>query len=155
MDEWVAIREMARQGVSLSEISRRTGRDPKTIRKVLEETVPRLHRKIGHPRVSKLEPFRGYLLERVEQGCTNAVVLLEEIAKQGYSGRISILREFLTPIRREIVRKRDATERFETGPAKQAQVDWGEFGRIYDSGEDRWKKLHGFLFTLGPGPRGS
>lgn len=149
MDEWVAIREMARQGVSLSEISRRTGRDPKTIRKVLEETTPRLHRRIEKPRVSKLEPFRGYLLGRIEQGCTNGVVLLEEIAKQGYTGRISILREFLTPIRKEIVRKREATERFETGPAKQAQVDWGEFGRIYDSGEDRWKKLHGFLFTLG------
>jgi transposase len=149
VDEWVAIREMARQGVSLSEISRRTGRDPKTIRKVLEETAPRLHRRIERPRAGKLEPFRAYLLERIEQGCTNGVVLLEEIAKQGYAGKITVLREFLTPIRKEIVRRREATERFETGPAKQAQVDWGEFGKIYDSSEDRWKKLHAFLFTLG------
>lgn len=149
MDEWVAIREMARQGVSLSEIARRTERDRKTIRKVLMETRPALTRKIERPRASKLEPFREYLLGRIEQGCTNGVVLLEEIARQGYTGKITVLREFLTPIRKEMVRRREATERYETGPAKQAQVDWGEFGRIYDSGEGRWKKLHGFLFTLG------
>lgn len=149
VEEWVTIREMARQGVSLSEISRRTGRDPKTIRKVLDEAAPKVHRKMEHPRVSKLEPFREYLLERIDQGCTNGVVLLEEISRMGYSGKITILREFLTPIRKEIVRKLEATERYETGPGKQAQVDWGEFGKIYDSRESRWKKLHGFLFTLG------
>jgi transposase len=149
VDEWVAIREMARQGMSLSEISRRTGRDPKTIRKVLEETTPRTHRRMERPRATKLEPFKSYLLERIEQGCINGVVLLEEITRRGYAGKITVLREFLTPIRKEMARRREATERFETGPARQAQVDWGEFGRIYDSGEDRWKKLHAFLFTLG------
>ena len=149
MDEWVAIREMARQGVSISEISRRTGRDPKTIRRVLEETSPRTHRRIDRPRASKLAPFREYVLERIEQGCANGVVLLEEITRLGYAGKITALREFLTPIRKELARKREATERFETGPAKQAQVDWGEFGRVYDCREGRWRKLHGFLFTLG------
>ena len=149
VDEWVAIREMARQGMSLSEISRRTGRDPKTIRKVLEETTPRTHRRIERPRATKLEPFKGYILERTRQGCTNGVVLLEEISRRGYAGKLTVLREFLTPIRKEMARKREATERFETGPARQAQVDWGEFGRIYDSEEDRREKLHGFLFTLG------
>jgi hypothetical protein len=47
------------------------------------------------------------------------------------------------------VRRREATERFETGPGKQAQVDWADFGRIYDSGEGRWRRLYGFVFTLG------
>lgn len=149
VEEWVAIREMARQGVSISEISRRTGRDPKTIRKVLEEASPRTHRRVERPRGSKLEPFKAYLLERTQQGCTNGVVLLEEITRRGYAGKVTVLREFLAPIRKEMARRREATERFETGPGKQAQVDWGEFGRIYDSGEDRWKKLHAFVFTLG------
>ncbi len=148
MDEWVAIREMARQGVSLSEISRRTGRDPKTIRKVLEETTPRTHRRIERPRATRLAPFRDYLLERIEQGCTNGVVLLEEITRRGYAGKITVLREFLHPIRQEIVRKREAAERFETAPGKQAQVDWGEFGKIYDSRDRRWRKLYGFVLTL-------
>lgn len=149
MDEWVAIKEMARQGVSISEIARRTGRDRNTVRKVLAEAAPREHRRVVHPRARKLDPFRDYLLGRIDEGCTNAAVLMEEISRQGYTGKLTMLREFLHPMRQEIVRKREATERFETGPAKQAQVDWAEFGRIYDSGEGRWRRLHGFLFTLG------
>ncbi len=149
MDEWVAIKEMARQRVSISEIARRTGRDRNTIRKVLSETVMREHRRIEHPRARKLDAFREYLLGRIEQGCTNGAVLLEEIVARGYTGKSTMLREFLHPIREESWRKREATERFETGPGKQAQVDWGEFGKAFDSREGRWKKLHAFLFTLG------
>jgi Transposase and inactivated derivatives len=149
VDEWVTIKEMARHGVSISEIARRTGRDRNTIRTVLSETVPREHRRAEHPRAKKLDAFREYLLGRIEQGCTNGSVLLEEIVARGYTGKTTMLREFLHPIRQELIRKREATERFETGPGKQAQVDWGEFGRIFDSREDRWKKLHAFLFTLG------
>lgn len=148
MDEWVAIKEMARVGVSISEIARRTGRDRNTIRKVLSETTPRQHRRIEHPRGRKLDPFRDYLLGRIDQGCTNASVLMEEISRQGYSGKLTMLREFLHPIKAEMARRREVTERFETGPGKQAQVDWGEFGRVFDSKEGRWRKLYGFVFTL-------
>ncbi|MHB1340100.1 MAG: IS21 family transposase [Bellilinea sp.] len=149
MDEWVAIKEMARQGVSISEIGRRTGRDRNTVRKVLSETAPREHGRAARPRERKIDPFRGYLLGRIDEGCTNAAVLMEEIVRRGYGGRMTMLREFLHPIRQEMVRRREATERFETGPARQAQVDWADFGRIYDSGEGRWRRLYGFLFTLG------
>lgn len=149
VDEWIAIKEMARQGVSVSEIGRRTGRDRNTIRKVLSEVAPREHRRIEHPRARKLDSFREYLLGRVDEGCINASVLLEEIIARGYTGKSTMLRQFLHPIRQELIRKREATERFETGPARQGQVDWGEFGRVFDSGEGRWRKLHAFLFTLG------
>ncbi len=148
VDEWVAIKEMARQGVSISEIGRRTGRDRNTIRKVLLETAPREHRRIVRSRVRKLDPFRDYLLGRIEEGCANASVLMEEIARGGYTGKLTMLREFLHPIRAEIVRRREAAERFETAPGKQAQVDWAEFGRVFDSREGRWRKLHAFVFTL-------
>lgn len=149
MDEWVAIKEMARQGVSITEIGRRTGRDRNTVRKVLSETAPREHRRAARFRARKLDPFREYLLGRIDEGCTNGAVLMEEISRRGYSGKMTMLREFLHPIRQEMVRRREATQRFETGPAKQAQVDWGDFGRIYDSGEGRWRRLYGFIFTLG------
>lgn len=148
VDEWIAIKEMARAGVSISEIARRTGRDRNTIRKVLAEAAPREHRRVVRSRVRKLDPFRDYLLGRIDEGCTNGSVLLEEIARQGYIGKPTMLREFLHPIRAEMVRKREAAERFETAPGKQAQVDWGEFGRVFDSTEGRWKKLYGFVFTL-------
>lgn len=148
VEEWIRIRELDRKGVSVSEIARQIGRDRKTVRKVLEEAVPKLLRQVTTPRESRLEPFREYLLQRIEQGCLNGTVLLEEISSLGYTGKISILRGLLTPIRQELVRKREATERFETGPGKQAQVDWAEFGRIWVPDEERWRRLYVFLFTL-------
>jgi len=147
--DWIAIRELHRQGVSISEIARRTGRDPKTIRKVLQEPGPKARPSTWKEGSGKLEPFQEYLLGRIEQGCLNATVLLEEISAWGYTGKITILRDFLRPIRRELIRKREAAERFETGPGKQGQVDWGEFGRIWIPDEGRWRKLYAFVLTLG------
>lgn len=149
MEEWIHIRELSRKGISASEIARLTGRDRKTVRKVLAEPSPKLHRQLDKPRPTKLDPFREYLLQRVDQGCLNGTVLLEEIRQLGYTGKISMLRLFLAPVRQELIRKREATERFETAPGKQAQVDWAEFGRIWVPDEERWRKLYAFLFTLG------
>jgi transposase len=149
VDEWITIRELGKQGMSVSEIGRRTSRDRKTIRKVLSEPTPTVRRKLERPRASKLAPYRDYLVHRVGQGCLNGAVLLEEITQRGYTGKRSILRDFLAPMRRDLVRKREATERFETGPGQQAQVDWGEFGQIWDSRERRWRKLYAFVCTLG------
>lgn len=148
VDEWIEIRDLVRKGVSVSEIARRMGRDRKTVRKALAAGKPKRERARGE-RTSKLDPYREYLERRIEEGCVNGVVLLEEITKQGYSGKISIVRDVLTPIRQELARKQEATERFETGPGKQGQADWAEFGKIWVPEEERWRKLYAFVYTLG------
>ncbi|MGI8552160.1 MAG: IS21 family transposase [Dehalococcoidia bacterium] len=149
MEEWIAIREWARQGLALGEIVRRSGRDPKTVRKVLAEAAPKRRTSTWNPEQSKLWPYREYLLQRVDQGCLNASVLLEEITAHGYVGKQTLLGDFLRPIRQEQRRQREATIRYETGPGKQAQVDWGSFGRIWEPKRERWEKVYGFVFTLG------
>lgn len=149
VEDWIQIRELARHKVPLSEIARQTGHDRKTVRKVLLDEAPKTHANLGKERGGKLEPYRDYLRQRIAQGCLNGQVLLEEISSQGYKGKITILSDFLTPIRQEIIRKEEATIRFETGPGKQAQVDWGSFGRVFDKKENRWRKLYAFVFTLG------
>jgi transposase len=115
--EWVDIRELGRAGISVSEIARRSGHDRKTVRVVLLSEGPRMPRCAEVKRPSKLDTFRDYLRGRANQGCLNATVLYEEISAWGYRGKLSILRDFLRPIRRELSHKREATERFETGPA--------------------------------------
>ena len=57
--------------MGIAEISRRTGRDRKTVRKVLRSIGPPLGRK-GWPRPSKLDPFESYLVTRMSQGVFNA-----------------------------------------------------------------------------------
>lgn len=66
LGELMMILELHRQGVSISAISRRTGRDPKTIRKYIERGVEApayKPRAVGRP--GKLAPFIKFLGERV------------------------------------------------------------------------------------------
>jgi hypothetical protein len=56
-----------------------------------------------------------------------------------------VVRDYARTIKKEIVRR--ITERFETLPGHQAQIDWGECGTIEVGGERR--KLYVFVLVLG------
>jgi hypothetical protein len=93
----------------------------------------------------KLDPFQGYLEERMQAGVWNARVLLRELRERSYTGGYTLPTDWLRP-QREAART-VAVRRFETPPGKQAQVDWGHLGTVRLNGEER--KLWGFAFTLG------
>src|SRR3972149_6408001 len=129
---WYMIRELLREGLSVSEIARQTGRDRKTIRKVRDapgHPGPQERRKRG----SKLDPYEPFLRQRAgparepllsqraTAGFLSAVKLLEEVRRRGYPGVITLIREFLHPLRPAVPM---VTERFETQPGQQAPVDW-------------------------------
>ncbi|NPV27784.1 MAG: IS21 family transposase [Firmicutes bacterium] len=137
------IKEMYENGLSINEIARRTGRDRKTIRKVLESDKPQKSVKRRNTQ-SCLDPYKDYIIQRMAQGVLNAEKILKEIKAQGYPGQITILRLFMQPFR-PLAEKR-YTERYETGSGEQAQCDWGSFGYIYDQG--RRQKLYGFVMVL-------
>jgi transposase len=71
--------------------------------------------------VSKLEPFKPYLKERLQAGVWNAQVLLRDLRERNYGGGYSILTEWLRPQRKEALSV--AVRRFETPPGKH----YGEF----------------------------
>lgn len=136
--------ELKRQGLSVSQISAMSGYDRKTIRKYLgNPKIP-----VYKPRCSngsKLEPFYEYLQHRMSEGVWNASVLFREIVSLGYTGQVSILRDWIHPQREQA--KQVAVRRFETPAGHQAQVDWGEIGHIET--ELGRKTLYCFVFTLG------
>src|ERR1700689_955947 len=139
------INELKREGLSIRAISRLTGYDRKTIGRYL--LVP-TGRPVYGPRpapVSKLEPFKPYLKDRLQAGVWNARVLLRELRERNYSGGYSILTDWLQPQRKEALTV--AVRRFETPPGKQAQVDWGHLGSLTENGEAHM--LWGFTITLG------
>lgn len=85
------IRSLYREGLSISEIARRTGHDRKTVRK----TVRSDGRPAYKPRAkvpSKLDPYKDYVTNRMEAGVTNAVKIAREIRAAGYEGGITIVR---------------------------------------------------------------
>ena len=82
------INELKREGLSIQAISELTGYDRKTIRKYLLKPDGR---PVYGPRpapVSKLEPFKPYLKERLQAGVWNAQVLLRELRERNYTRRL-------------------------------------------------------------------
>ena len=142
MDE---IKELKREGLSIRAISRLTGYDRKTISRYLLAPAGRPVYKTRPSAATNLEPFKGYLKERLKAGVWNAQVLFRELRERDYGGGYSTLTEWLRPQRKEglVV----AVRRFETPPGKQAQVDWGHLGSLSEAGSER--AMWGFTITLG------
>jgi transposase len=130
------LKKLYQEGVSISEMSRSLGYDRKTIRKAIhsQEVGGQLNQ--GEKRkTSKLDPFKPYIEQRMRFGVLNAERILREIREQGYTGGITILREFMKPLRPVVSTK--ATVRFETGPGEQAQIDLGAFPYLDLEGKRR------------------
>lgn len=128
LGELVVILDLHRQGLSISAIARRTGRDPKTVRKYIErglELPTYSPRQAGRP--SKLRPYLDYLRERITVfPDLSAVRLHRELRERGYSGAYTAVKRFVAAIRPEH-RPRPFEVRFETPPGQQAQVDFARF----------------------------
>ena len=136
------IQVMKRQGLSVREMARRTGRDRKTIRKYL--TMHEAPKYKPRPKVPlKLDPYKEYLAGRMAEGVFNATRLLLELRWQGYTGGKTVLKNYLCPLRPPRVPR--ATVRFETRPGEQAQVDFGVF--LYDDGK-KTRRLMAFVMVL-------
>lgn len=91
-----------------------------------------------------MDPFKRYVQERLAtHPALPATVLLREIRARGYQGQISILKDFVRPIRKERRRLKALTVRFETGPGQQAQGDWAHFGRLVTG-----QRLYAFVLLL-------
>ena len=125
------IRTLHREGHSIKEIARQTGRSRNTVRRVLREAGPTGFNK--PERSSCLDNFKPYLHERFETSALSAVRFLPEIQAMGYTGSLCTLRRYLHTLRPEQERLKKLTVRFETPPGKQAQADWAYCGRFPDA----------------------
>ena len=137
------IKFLAREGVKKAAIARRLGLSRQTVYNHLKRTtsVPQPRA----PRGSKLDAFKAYIRHRLESFDLPATVLHRELVEKGYEGGLTILRAFVRPLKAEFTRR--VTERFETRPGQQAQLDWGECGQIEEDGQ--WKTLYVFVLVLG------
>jgi transposase len=128
LGELMMILELHGQGLSITAIARRTGRDPKTVRKYIERGLePPVYgpRQVGRP--SKLAPYLDYLRERLAAfPDLTAVRLTREIRELGYTGAYTAVKRFVSAIR-PANQPKPFEVRFETPPGYQAQVDFARF----------------------------
>jgi transposase len=104
------------------DIAAELGVHPKTVQRALKRgsEPPASRRKRG----SKLDPFTWKVDELLREQVWNGQVILREIQALGYTGKATILRDYIKP-KREL-RASKATVRFETEPGEQLQSDWGQ-----------------------------
>lgn len=136
------IQDMKLRGMSINQIAQTLGRDRKTIRRWLKEELSDKQHNL--PNSHKLAPYKDYIYQRMNEGCLNAVILLEEIRHRGYQGEATMLREYMRPLRSEIQMK--AIPFIEALPGEEMRVDWGE---ITVSLQGIKTKLYLFVMTLG------
>jgi len=122
---------MARRGEAVRAIARQLDCSRNTVRRYLRDEAacrygPR------QPRACKLDAYRGYLHERIEQARPRwipATVLLREIGERGYDGGISQLKAWLAPLKKI---EPEPVVRFETPPGQQMQADFTHVRRGRD-----------------------
>lgn len=140
-EDFLLIQALARRGVYQRDIAAELGVHPKTVSRALKRgsapTGPKKRRE------SLLDPHRGTVDRLLQEGVWNAVVILREIQAEGYSGGVSILRDYIQPKR--ALRSGRATVRFETEPGHQLQSDWGSLQTLIAGQETR---VHFIVNTL-------
>ncbi len=138
------LRHYLAEGLSKNAIAERLGISRKTVQRWIQngeldrdlDERPAYKPRPSVPR--KLDPYRGIIEDRLgAYPKLSSVRLLEEIRAAGYEGGYSQLKEFV-----RTVRPRPPEEpviRFETAPARQAQVDF----------RFPWGKRYALLVVLG------
>jgi len=139
-----------REGLSISAIARRTGRDPKTIRKYIERGLePPVYgpRQVGRP--GKLLPFVDFIRERLSSfPDLTATRLLREIRERGYGGAYSPVKRLVAALRPNEGPK-PFELRFETPPGLQAQVDFARFVVSFEDEPGSTRIIWLFSLVLG------
>ncbi|MCA1386367.1 MULTISPECIES: IS21 family transposase [unclassified Bradyrhizobium] len=150
LGDLIVILDLHRQGLSISAIARRTGRDPKTIRKYIARGLePPAYgpRPAGRP--SKLAPYLDYLRERIAAfPDLSAVRLTRELRERGYTGAYTAVKRFAAAIRPDNAPK-PFEVRFETPAGQQAQVDFARFVTIFTDEPDVTRIIWLFSMVLG------
>jgi transposase len=126
LGDLMMILDLHRQGLSVSAIARQCNVDRKTVRRYIARGLEPPAYGPRQPRATLLDPFTGYLRERVSAfpGLSGAR-LWRELRDRGYQGCYSAVTDFLRDVRP--APERPFEVRFETGPGEQGQVDFAQF----------------------------
>ncbi|MBE0461698.1 MAG: IS21 family transposase [Candidatus Aminicenantes bacterium] len=138
IETWASIRHLYHaEKLPKKAIARKLGLDPKTVRQALKKET--FCAPSPSHRASQLDPFKDNIqtLLGTYPGLSG-VRIHEEIQAMGYSGGISILRDYL----RTIQPPPKAFLPIRVLPAEEAQCDWAYAGRISS------QKVYCFLMVL-------
>jgi transposase len=96
------VRTLFEQGLSQRAIARKLKLSRATVGKFVQaQAYPERYQSKEGARRSLLDPYKGYLLQRWQQGCRNSVQLYDEITARGFTGSAPLVRKFLAELRKK------------------------------------------------------
>jgi transposase len=113
-------------GQGIRKLARVTGRLHNTVRRYREGEAAAV-RKPAPKRLEKLDPFKAYIVDRVNAAAPDripAVFLFSEIKARGCDGGETRVKQFVRGLALALA----PAVRFETEPGHQMQVDWATVG---------------------------
>ncbi|GMA58493.1 transposase [Alicyclobacillus sacchari] len=140
----MSVQDLLMQGNSLRGISRQTGFSRNTIRKYVRNGMT-LQAQPRPTRGSKLDAYKPVIDAWMAAGLFNCEVIFQRLRTQGYSGGMTLIKDYVHPFRPP--KRQKATPRYETKPGEQAQLDWGICEYIDEHGAHR--KIPVFVMILG------
>lgn len=129
------------QGLTVAQIARALGLDPKTVGKWVK--AKRYRPRASSRRRSKLDPFKPRVVRLLETHPYSATQVFQRLREEGFSGGFSIVKDYVRKVR-PVRKPAFLTLSFE--PGECAQVDWGEYGFV-NVGSTR-RKLSFFVMVL-------
>lgn len=148
--QWEVVHERRARGQSVSGIARELELDRKTVRSCLQQASWQPYRRAEAGGL--LDAHREWLAERAPEVDYSARILWQELrSRRGFAGSYVIVRRAVAPLRMAASVAGLTQCRFETGPAEQAQCDWGQI--TVPLGDVR-TAVHIFVMTLGYSRRG-
>lgn len=120
-------------GIGKEAIGRQLGISVPTVTKYIEDPDGKPGQGTRN-RQSVLDPFKEKI-DRMLEECqeASAVVIYQRLVQEGYSGKLTVLRDYL---RKKRPKKTRTYWHFESLPGACCQVDWGSFGHM-DYGQHR------------------
>ncbi len=140
------IQILHQQGLSQRAIAKQLGISRNTVKRYLHAQIDEPVYSARTKKSSLLEPFKSFLHSRIAQAKPvhlSGVVLFREIQELGYTGSLSLLRQYPYQYRGQKVI--EPIVRFETEAGKQMQVDWGQM-------RGGKQPIHAFIAVLGYSP---
>lgn len=140
------IRSDYNKGMSLTDIGKKYGIDPRTAKKYATANEKPTYPK-DTTRATKIEPYKEMIDELLAEAPYSAVRIQEIITEHGFDGKYTIVKEYVRGRKKDL--NKQATVRFETMPGLQGQVDWAHFPNHRVTVDGREHKLYCFLMILG------
>ncbi len=141
-EDWLEIKRLKDQGLGIRAIAKRLGTHRRRVRKALAANHP--PKRMGKPRGSIIDNYRGWLLAKLEQYPElSAARLHAMLHEQGFKGSYSLVKQTVSELRPRI---KPVYQTLHFSPGECAQVDWGVWKTINVEGGRR--RLSFFAMTM-------